>query len=238
MGANLPCILIWRIFVDNRIWKYQIDSSSFKKDDYTIEARYLEECKRISDINEHLPVLYRYATECESIIECGVRKCVSTWALVLGLLNNDKEKKKILLNDIEECNIYDLKNRSKNLPVEINYEWKNNLDINLTENYDMIFIDTWHVYGHLKRELAKFPTFINKYIIMHDTTVDEIYGETLRMGYDGNKQSELFNMPIEEIHCGLGKAITEFLENNDEWELKEKLTNNNGLTILKRKNSN
>jgi hypothetical protein len=29
-----------------------------------------------SDINEHLPTLYKYATECETILETGVRGCV------------------------------------------------------------------------------------------------------------------------------------------------------------------
>jgi hypothetical protein len=30
-------------------------------------------CNTPSDINEHLPTLYKYATECESIIELGIR---------------------------------------------------------------------------------------------------------------------------------------------------------------------
>ena len=46
-----------------------------------------------SDINEHLPTLAKYAQECESIIELGVRGCISSWAFVFGLLNNNKKKK-------------------------------------------------------------------------------------------------------------------------------------------------
>ena len=98
----------------------------------------------------------------------------------------------------------------------------------------MVFIDTWHIYGHLKRELSKFNLLINKYIIMHDTTIDEIDGETIRCGWNASEQSIESGYDIEEINCGLGKAITEFLENNKEWKLLEKLTNNNGLTILKK----
>lgn len=205
------------------------------QEEETIESRYLAECREQSDINEHLPVLYRYATECESIIECGVRECVSTWALVLGLLHNGKEKKKILLNDSTKCNIYDLLYKTANYPIEVNYQWINDLHMNITSNYDMVFIDTWHVYGQLKRELAKFAPITNKYIIMHDTTIDEFEGETIRGNHDPHIQSQLFQIPVEEIMCGLGRAITEFLENNSEWELKEKLTNNNGLTVLRRK---
>jgi hypothetical protein len=69
---------------------------------------------------------------------------------------------------------------------------------------------------------------------MHDTTIDEIDGETIRLNWNANKQSEETGYTIDEIKNGLGKAINEFLELNPEWEVFEKYTNNNGLTILKR----
>jgi len=118
------------------------------------------------------------------------------------------------------------------LDVQVDVEWKNNLDLQLTENVDMCFIDTWHVYGQLKRELAKFAPLTNKYIIMHDTTVDEIVGETIRSGMNAVEQSIQTGIPVDEINCGLGKAIDEFLQENSEWIMKEKFTNNNGLTVL------
>ena len=70
---------------------------------------------------------------------------------------------------------------------------------------------------------------------MHDTTIDEIYGETLRVGWDAVKQSEESGFPIEEIKKGLWPAITDFLLSNPEWYIKERFTNNHGLTILARK---
>jgi len=70
---------------------------------------------------------------------------------------------------------------------------------------------------------------------MHDTTVDEIYGETIRMSWDAAQQSKESGFPIEEINKGLWPAITDFLANNPEWFIKERFTNNNGLTILARK---
>ena len=62
-------------------------------------------CKTNSDINEHLPTLYNYASKCESIIELGVRGIVSSYAFVYGLLNNNSSNKKLLLNDITPCKI-------------------------------------------------------------------------------------------------------------------------------------
>jgi hypothetical protein len=91
------------------------------------------------------------------------------------------------------------------------------------------------VYGQLKRELNKFSKITNKYIIMHDTTSDEIYGETLRNGWDAVKQSKESGFSIEEINKGLWPAITEFLQNNPEWYIIAQYTNNNGLTILARR---
>ena len=201
-----------------------------------IEKKYNILKNTVSDINEHLPTLAKYAQECESIIELGVRGCISSWAFVFGLLNNNKKIKKILLNDITECDINELLNITKDLDIITEYNWINDLELNITENVDLVFIDTWHVYGQLKRELDKFSKITNKYIIMHDTTVDGIVGETIRNGWNAQQQSIETGFPIEEINCGLWKAIEEFLDNNNNWKLKERYTNNNGLTILEKIN--
>jgi hypothetical protein len=191
------------------------------------------------DIMEHLPTLYKYAKECDSVFETGVRGCVSSWAFLYGLLDGtDNSKPKMLfLNDIQPCNIDELLKANNNCTnkVDIKYEWKNNLLLDLPEKYDITFIDTWHIYGQLVRELNKFSKITNKYIIMHDTTVDEIFGETIRCGWNAGQQSAETNIPVEEITKGLGPAIDDFLKNNPDWYLKEKYTNNNGLTILAKK---
>ena len=124
---------------------------------------------------------------------------------------------------------------TKSLPIKIEYTQVNNLQLDLPNKVDMTFIDTWHVYGQLKRELEKFSKLTNKYIVMHDTTVDEIYGETIRQGLNAQQQSIESGFPIEEINCGLQKAIDEFLATNAEWILYIRYINNNGLSILKRR---
>ena len=186
------------------------------------------------DICEHLPTLSKYASKCESVFETGVRGCVSSWAFVHGLLNNNSVNKKLLMNDITYCNIAELLSVTKDLPIVVEYEWKNNLELNLSEKYDLTFIDTWHVYGQLKRELAKFAPITNKYIIMHDTTVDEWEGETIRCQMNAFEQSIQSGIPVDEIIRGLWPAVEEFLDSNPEWVLHERFTNNNGLTILRR----
>ena len=69
---------------------------------------------------------------------------------------------------------------------------------------------------------------------MHDTTVDEIYGETIRCNMNSQNQSKMTGIPVNEINKGLWPAIEEFLSFNRNWTIKERYTNNNGLTILEK----
>lgn len=192
-----------------------------------------------SDINEHLPTLYKYTKECDSVFETGVRGCVSSWAFLYGLLDGKGQNtKRLFLNDIVACQVSALLEASKPFQnIVVKYEWKNNLLLDFTETYDITFIDTWHVYGQLKRELDKFSKITNKYIIMHDTTIDEFDGETIRNKWNAEQQSKETGIPVDEINKGLWPAVEEFVENNPEWYIKERFTNNNGLTILAKKDA-
>jgi hypothetical protein len=204
-----------------------------------IISKYNFECNRTigSDINEHMPTLKKYASKCNSVFETGVRGCVSSWGLVYGLLSNENGiKKKLFMNDIHECKIDDLIDSTQGLNIEIKSKWCNNLELEFNdETYDLTFIDTWHVYGQLKRELNKFSKITNKYIIMHDTTVDEFFGESVRLNWNIIQQSKDSGIPIEEISKGLSYAINEFLDANNDWIMLEKYTNNNGVEYISTK---
>ena len=118
--------------------------------------------------------------------------------------------------------------------IEYTFRQHDSATVDIPSEVDMLFIDTWHIYGHLKRELAKHHPSVKKYIIMHDTTVDEWEGESIRMGMDIPKQVQESGYPEEEIRKGLWPAVEEFLAEHSEWKIKERFTNNNGLTILER----
>jgi hypothetical protein len=200
-----------------------------------VQDKFKELCNTPSDINEHLMTLAKYAKQCESILELGVRGCVSSWAFLLGLLLNEKSKKQLIMNDITPCNILELIIAASSLNVRTEYHWCNDLDLKYEDrSIDMVFIDTWHVYGQLKRELAKFGPIAKKFIAMHDTTVDEIYGETIRCGMNAEIQSRESGIPIEEINKGIRPAVDEFLRDNPNWILEERFTHCNGLTVLRR----
>jgi hypothetical protein len=87
-------------------------------------------CNTTSDINEHLPVLFRYAKQCDSALELGVRGCISSWAIASGLLENKNgARKRLFMNDMQECQIGEIIDAVSTLNIDVKYEWKSDLDI-------------------------------------------------------------------------------------------------------------
>jgi hypothetical protein len=80
------------------------------------------------------------------------------------------------------------------------------------EETDLLFLDTWHVYGQLKEEMRLHAGKVRRYIVLHDTTTFGEKGEA-------------------EGHRGLWPAVEEFLAQGT-FRLKQRVANNNGLTVL------
>lgn len=197
-----------------------------------ITNKYIQRCNTHSDINEHLPTLYEYAKKVNHITECGVRGVVSSYAFAAGLLG--KPMNRLIQVDPESNeNVRHFGYECTAEGVSCTFYQQSDLECPM-EPTDLLFIDTWHVYGHLKRELARWHSYVGRYIIMHDTTVDEWYGETIRSGFNAQEQSIKSGIPVEEINRGLWPAIEEFLVENPIWKIERRYTNNNGLTILVR----
>lgn len=188
------------------------------------------------DISEHLVYLMKLSSDCESILECGVRTIVSSWAFVNGLtLNRLSQQKRLACCDINiPPTILELERSCIEQNIDLKVFKGNDLDLPMDEDYDMIFIDTWHVYAQLKRELQKFHPHAKKYIVMHDTEVDKINGESIRDRRNTQQEAAESGFPEYEIRCGLERAIKEFLIQHPEWKIKERFTHNNGLTVLER----
>ena len=208
---------------------------NYSKISNKIESNFEFHKNKPSDINQHLETLKNYAKDCESILECGVRGVVSSWAFVYGLYLNNSEKKLLFCNDISPCNITELQTECGLNSIELKSKWCSDLDLVFPDDsFDMVFIDTFHVYGQLKRELQLFSKIAKKYIIMHDTTVDAVHGEAKRCKSNIKKLSKETGIPEDEISRGLEPAIKEFLISHPEWKTKEVFTHNNGLTVLEK----
>jgi hypothetical protein len=204
----------------------------------SLEEHYALSQTTIGDIEEHIDDLYEYTKRCDSVLELGVRTVVSSWAFVKGLRDNGAAgKRRLLCVDLAyHENVAELRRVAIETGVDFDFIEKNDLELDLQgEEFDLTFIDTWHVYGHLKRELNKFAPSTRKYIIMHDTETDKVHGESIRVGWDTAHQAVSSNIPEAEIRKGLGPAITEFLEEHPEWVVELIKLNNNGLTVLSRR---
>lgn len=164
-------------------------------------------CKRrASDINEHLPLLAELASQCEHVTEMGVRGGESTTALLVG------QPATLRSYDIVDCAIvYKL------------WQWRGRTDfvfavgdslkVNI-EPTDMLFIDTLHTGEQLRAELLRHAPSVKRWIALHDTTS---FGESGEVAGT----------------TGLWSAVEEFLQRGD-FVLRERRTNNNGLTVLER----
>lgn len=191
-----------------------------------------------SDIQEHIPTLRDYASRSTSILECGVRSAVSTWGFMKGLYESEYPIKKLVGVDLHDHpNVSAIKELASSLGIDYTFWQGDDLKYPLSANdeFDIVFIDTWHVHAQLSRELEKFAPVTKKWFILHDTTVDEYIGESIRNGWDVKRQAEETGYSVESITIGLWPAITEFLVHNPEFELEKRYTNCNGLTILRRK---
>lgn len=178
-----------------------------------------------SDINEHLPTLKKYAEECEHITEMGVRYIVSTIALLVA------KPKTLICIDLfspshygDQSRFYLAQQYANENNVKFNFLLGNTLEIDIEET-DMLFIDTLHRYGQLKAELERHSSKVKKYIIFHDTTTFENVDEGC-----------YYPLPtLDTSKTGLWPAIQEFMATNPQWSVLERFTNNNGLTVLCKK---
>ena len=160
------------------------------------------------DITEHLPRLNQLAQECQHVTEFGVRWGSSTSAF----LNSDAVLRSYdIVEDPKVAKLFEL---AQEAGKDVRYIIGSSLDIGVLEETDMLFIDTKHTYRQASDEL-KYAGSVRKYIVLHDTTT---FGD---VGEDGGP--------------GLWPAVSEFLEQNPEWMMVERLHNNNGLTVMARR---
>jgi hypothetical protein len=175
-----------------------------------------------SDINQHLFTLYLLSKECNHVTEMGSRWGHSTFS--------------ILSSGVDKFIAYDLE-INNNIKIAIDMAKKENINFEFIENdvlsvdiekTDMLFIDTWHRYGQLKRELKLHSDKVNKYIVLHDTTSYEFSDEP-----DWGVYVDKWSLSTEK--SGIWPAVDEFLLENKNWGISMRYIHNNGLTILKRR---
>ena len=182
-----------------------------KKDD--LIAAYKNKCRN----SKTLAILNHYAMQCETATEFGVNSGASAIAIMAGYVN------KLVGVDIERLPnvIENLEKLAKENKINYSFIQKSSIDIDI-ESTDLLFIDSLHLYEHLKQELILHHKYVNKLIIIHDTIL---------CGESGMDYPQCRRYPGR----GLMKAINEFLADNDEWTIHKHYTKHYGMMVLKRK---
>jgi hypothetical protein len=163
-----------------------------------------------SDINEHLPMLYFLAQQCDHVTEFGVRTGASTLAFLHGLQGRPATLRSYDIND--QYGVQDSLTRWTR--VEWTFSICSTVSISRIEPTDLLFVDTLHNYDQVRQELALHGDAARRWIVFHDT---ETFGVT---GDDGGR--------------GINQAIDEWLEAKPEWRIVYRTHRNNGLTVIER----
>lgn len=183
--------------------------------------------------NQHTPLLRALSSGCNTVIELGTGRCLTSWAFIKGLLDNTNGPKRFITCDIvKDPNVGAVRSACENRNIEFEFIEGNDLDYMGWPEADMVWIDTWHVYGHLKRELAYFSN-LTSLMVLHDTSVDHEVGESVRLNSNIEQQMEISGYSREEIERGIWPAVEEFVAQNPSWYVEARYLYNNGLTILR-----
>lgn len=171
-------------------------------------------CIRESDINEHLPILAKLASECYRVTEFGVRDGQSTRAFLYAATRKIGPSLRSYDVDIHPV-VTHLFESAKYEGADVQYIKGNTLLIDI-EPTDLLFIDTLHTYEQLKAELDRHGNKVMKYIAFHDT-------KNMGLGAWDTEPRGLLN------------AILDYLvEHPNEWNIHYNTIKNNGLLVLKR----
>ena len=199
-----------------------------------LEQTFKYYCAQTSDINLHLPILSRIASSCCTINSLSYSHSSNVvWAFLYGLSKSSSIDSKSILC-VAPVNYTDTKHLqqiSELANITLTFKRCNKIQTQLSE-VDLTFIDTWHVYAHLKRELETYAPKTRKYIVLHDTEIDKTYGESIRMHHNISSESIEWNYPENEIKMGIDAAIKQFIVTNPQWKIYAHYPVNNGLTIL------
>lgn len=168
-----------------------------------------------SDINEHLPTLYLYACDCDSVVEIGLG---TTSNAVRAFL---KGCPKVISYDIDPMAevVKDVQEYADHLGSNWEFRLRNSLSIEIPE-CDFLFIDGDHSYDIVKAELALHHIKVKQYIGFHDVVS---YCDRNENGSSGVQ--------------GIVPAIFEFMKEHPQWKVSYYSPFNNGLLILINENT-
>lgn len=177
------------------------------------------------DSDRHLMTLFSIAlsTKGKTFVELGVRGGDTTLPILYAAKLCGGNLHSV---DINKTDFTPDKNLSKNW----NFHCMDSVEFleNFNEDIDFIYIDDWHSYDHVKKQLEILDTKISPstIILLHDL----MYGETCPFYH-----TDLTMKDGQWANGGPYRAVAEL--NSQFWEFST-IPVNNGLTLLRKKYSN
>jgi predicted O-methyltransferase YrrM len=179
------------------------------------------------DSDKHLLTIFSIAVSigAKNILELGVRNGATTLPLLAAADYNGGRLESV---DIEDTTF--------KCPKEFENLWNFNqlhsldflkLKVEEKQKYDLIYVDDWHSYEHVKKELEYIDQIVNpgSIILLHDL----MYGNTCPYYH-----VDLTHCSPQWANGGPYRAVAEL--NPNFWEFST-IPVNNGLTILRKKYS-
>lgn len=194
----------------------------------TVSQHYHNDLNNPSNtVKDIMELLFRYSKTCSHILTfLNLNSNLSfPIALLYGLNNSPTTLKKTLalvgsastlLQTIQQYTQYN------QISIEQN-------DIQTT---DMLFIDSYHCYGQLKRELLSNHHKVRKVIVIVGTSQDEWVGQAIRKREDLELVCQQTGLTYQEVLLGLWLAINEFVKEYPEWTVIERIDKTIGVTVL------
>lgn len=178
------------------------------------------------DSDQHLLTLFSIGVQvkAKNILELGVREGTTTTPLLLAAYLNNGQLTSVDINPTPYICPPEFKNNHKFIQSDA-IEFLNNAVTN-NEHYDLIFVDDWHTYKHVKQELELLSKIVtaSDVILLHDLQCWSCPNYFLPV-------STKFNY-TEWEGGGPYKAVSELDSSIWEWST---IPVNNGLTILRKK---
>ena len=177
-----------------------------------------------NDSDQHLLTLFGISMgiKAKKILELGVRDGHTTIPLLLAAIINDGVLTSVDINNSTFITPKEVaENHTFILSDAIEF-LQSCVDTNT--QYDLIFVDDWHTYEHVKKELKLIAKISNlkTVILLHD----------LMMGHEPYYWCPITEMDGEWAGGGPFKAVNELNLSEFEWAT---IPVNNGLTILRKR---
>lgn len=179
------------------------------------------------DSDQHVLPIYSIAIASKAmrILELGVRDGSTTLPLLMAAVKNGGELTSVDINETTFKPQEKWRSHWKFVKMNALEFLKQQKP---TKPYDLIFIDDWHAYEHVRDELAEIDRLVSprSIVLLHDL----MYGNTPPCYH-----SDLTQQTGQWANGGPYRAVAEL--NPQFWEFAT-LPYNNGLTILRKKYSN